>query len=353
MRLPLSVLFPVLAMLAPSLCAQRLIAVDNAGVLYRLDPLTGAKTPVATVSANAGTTAGLAYDAAAGTMFATSTSTDSLYTIDLVTGAATLVGAYGDPALLMHGLELDGTGRLFGCSTHDGGLYAISRTTGTATLVGPTGLAGTTNLAWDGARGVMFATNTFTDSLYRIDLLTGTATLVGPLGASTGPNGAAVDPATGAMYLVDNGNDSLFTVDVARGTALPIGSTGEGNLLGLAWLPGGSGSVVRTVHGCGPTTIHCAGTTVRGGTLTTDLGNTVGLPFVGIGLTVGATPFCSCTIGHDWLVAQAGSHYVIVLPVHPSFAGMQFALQGADVLGPGGCPDPLLTLTDSLVVTIG
>lgn len=73
-----------------------MIAVDSSRALFEINIATGAKTPIGTVSSNAGTTAGLAYDQATGTIYLTSTSTDSLYTLDLATGNATLVGFYGD-----------------------------------------------------------------------------------------------------------------------------------------------------------------------------------------------------------------------------------------------------------------
>src|SRR6478672_2657305 len=59
------------AFLAPSARAQ-LIAVDSARALYTLDISTGARTQIGTVSANAGTTAGLAYDMAHNIVYLTS-----------------------------------------------------------------------------------------------------------------------------------------------------------------------------------------------------------------------------------------------------------------------------------------
>jgi hypothetical protein len=108
----------------------RLIAVDSSRALSEINMLTGAKTPIGTVSANAGTTGGLTYDRANDIVYLTSTSLDSLFTLNLTTGAATLVGAYGDSAIVMHGLEYDdSTGILYGESSHNNGLYlAMTRT---------------------------------------------------------------------------------------------------------------------------------------------------------------------------------------------------------------------------------
>ena len=80
--------------------AQRLIGIDSSRALYQFDMTTGQKSAIGTVSINASTTAGLAYDFVSGTLYCTSTGNDSLFTIDLTTGNATLVGAYGNAALV-------------------------------------------------------------------------------------------------------------------------------------------------------------------------------------------------------------------------------------------------------------
>src|SRR5688572_6008934 len=98
--------------------ADRLIAVDSSRAIYEIDRATGVKTQIGTVSSNAPSPAGLAYDRANDILYVTSSSSDSLYTMDLDTGAATLVGPYGDASLVMHGMEYDdSTGTLYGAST--------------------------------------------------------------------------------------------------------------------------------------------------------------------------------------------------------------------------------------------
>ena len=154
----------VLALLVGAVPAQgastpHLVAVDSSRALYEIDMATGAKTSIGTVSANAGTTAGLTVGPA-NLVYLTSTSTDSLYTLDLATGTATLVGAYGDTAIVMHGLEyVPSTDKLYGASSHNGGLYDINRTTGAAALIGTSGLTSFTNLVWNSATSTMYATN--------------------------------------------------------------------------------------------------------------------------------------------------------------------------------------------------
>jgi DNA-binding beta-propeller fold protein YncE len=222
-----------------SLALGRLVAVDSSRALYEIDMGTGAKTLIGTVSSNAGTTAGLAYDRVSGTLFLTSSSTDSLFTLDLATGTATLVGAYNsaDPAIVMHGLEWDSsTGTLYAMSSHNAGLYTVNTSTGAATLVGTTGLTSFCNLGFDSDTNVMYMTNSATDSSYTIDRATGAVTLLGALAGPTNPNGVAYNSDNQSMYLVDNSTDTLYTINMATGVSTAIGPTGSGNLLGLAYI---------------------------------------------------------------------------------------------------------------------
>jgi DNA-binding beta-propeller fold protein YncE len=219
----------------------RLITVDSfTQELASLDPATGARTAIGTITAAADSPAGLALDCATGTLYLSSSSQDALYTLDLATGVPTLVGPYGDPSVVMHGLEWDptgnsGAGTLYGGS--GGKLYTISTTTGTATLVGLTGL-GTSfvNLGYDPASGTMYGTYATTDSLYTIDRATGAATLVGPLLGPTNPHGLAFNHDNGTMYLVDSSTDRLYTVNLTTGAATEVGPVGSGNWLGLVYL---------------------------------------------------------------------------------------------------------------------
>jgi uncharacterized protein DUF6923 len=233
----LALLF-VVAVVSPGLAQPHVIAVDSSRTLYEINVATGAKTQIATVSANAGTPGGLAVGAG-NVVYLTSTSNDSLFTLNVASGSATLVGAYGDSAIVMHGLEyVPETSTLFGVSSHNNGLYNINTTTGAATLIGTSGLTSFTNLGWSSATDVMYATNSGTDSLYTMNLATGAATLVGPLTGPTNPNGLAFDFNNSIMFMVDNNTDTFYSLNLATGAATAIGSTGTGNLLGLAYTSG-------------------------------------------------------------------------------------------------------------------
>ncbi|MBK9215520.1 MAG: beta-propeller fold lactonase family protein [Chloracidobacterium sp.] len=216
--------------------ALQLYAVDSSRALSTIDITTGAKTLIGTVSANAGTTSGMAYDPVNNIVYLSSSGNDSVYTLDLATGTATLIGAFGDAAIVMHGLEYDtSTGILYGVSSHNNGLYNINKTTGVATLIGTSTLTSFTNIGFNSTTNQMFATNSGADSFYSMDRATGATTLIGPLSGPTNPNGLAYNPNNQNLYLVDNTTDSLYTINTATGAATLIGSTGAGNLLGLTF----------------------------------------------------------------------------------------------------------------------
>ncbi len=219
----------------------RLFAVDSSRNFYDVDMNTGAANLIGQISANAGTTAGLAYDGSTGTLYLTSSSLDALFTLDINTLTATLVGPYGDSGIVMHGLEWDSsTGTLYGASgggTTNGNFYTVSTATGVATFVGNNGLTSFTNLGYNSATNSMYATNSGADSFYSVDVATGAATLIGPLVNSTNPNGLAYNAANGIMYMVDNTTDNLYSMNLATGEANIIGGLGSGNYLGLVWIP--------------------------------------------------------------------------------------------------------------------
>jgi hypothetical protein len=114
------------------------------------------------------------------------------------------------------------------------------------------------------------------------------------------------------------------------------------------------GSIVRVPNGCGQQTINAIGVPTPGGAVTTTLSNYTGLPFIGLGLFLGNTPICSgCFLGHEWAIAIFGATSVLNVPNTPVFNGISVGVQGADLLGVGGCVSPPVTLSDTMIVTIG
>ncbi|MBN1494913.1 S-layer homology domain-containing protein [Candidatus Peregrinibacteria bacterium] len=132
-----------------------LLGTDGAGNnpaapnLFTLDPETGnILTTIGLVGFNA---TGIAVDPTTGILYGSTGTNDptggnpnSLITIDLTTGAGTLVGPARDAALVDHNLAdiaFDSTGQLYGWSEMTDELYAVDKTTGAVTLVGAGGLS--------------------------------------------------------------------------------------------------------------------------------------------------------------------------------------------------------------------
>ena len=130
---------------------------------------------------------GLAYDDTTGTMYACG-ATD-LFTINMETGVATLVGSFGISGSVMIGIACDGYGKMYGEDLHTDSFYSIDPTTGVATLIGPLGidLNHGQDMAIDKEEGICYLA-AFTvhagneGALYTCNLNTGTLTKIGNLG---------------------------------------------------------------------------------------------------------------------------------------------------------------------------
>ncbi|MEO7734151.1 MAG: hypothetical protein ABIY55_24525 [Kofleriaceae bacterium] len=129
---------------------------------------------------------------------------ESLYTIDLATGAATLIGFDGNSA--MEGLAFHPpTNQIFGTSFDDASLFTLSATTGAATFIGGVGQH-FQGLAWDSSRNVMTAFNG--SQMFAVNVANAALTLL----ASTEfvvDYGMTYDPVIDRFWVVDSGGRIL------------------------------------------------------------------------------------------------------------------------------------------------
>ena len=127
---------------------------------------------------------GLAYDDSTETLYGCSGT--NLYTIDTVTGSASLVGSMGTAGLFV-GIASDGAGTLYGIDLGDESLYSINPTTAVATLIGSTGLTlnYAQDMAYDKNNDILYLA-AYEDpgdgSLQICDVTDGSTTLVGAFG---------------------------------------------------------------------------------------------------------------------------------------------------------------------------
>lgn len=157
--------------------------------------------------------------------------------------------------------------------------------------------------------------------------------------ASTGGALQRLGAAGAFVPMVDTGNPVQ---------PLPFQVNMPFNLYGQPTTP--VGAITLTSPGCGGTTIRVGGAPVPGGVLRTDITASnpgIGLVLLGYGFTGVPFPFCGCVRGHDWSIIGLATSGQIDVPQDPSFYGLAFYTQGAELDGIGGCPAPAVTFTDT------
>jgi hypothetical protein len=182
-----------------------------ANSLIRIDTTTGIFAVIGACPPQAGDTwTSLEIDPTTGRAHGTAAnaSTSNLYTINLATGAPSLVGTIiGAPAIISS--AFDSTGQLYGVEQSVDNLVRIDKLTGTATVVGALGFD--TRFAQDAAFD--HATNTMFLAAYNVtlnrgelrtaNLTTGNTTLIAPFPASEEVTNLAIKRGTGPRIFVN------------------------------------------------------------------------------------------------------------------------------------------------------
>ena len=163
-------------------------------------------------------------------------SLNTLYKINITTGAATVVGVHGVTDLFALAYYPP-SNTLFGASSANGNLYRFNLTTGAATLVGATGTGSINGLAWDSARLQLVAltANLSAANLYTVNVVTGAATLlVATLGIDN--NGLTYDPIIDRLLAADYGGN-VYQYNPASSYARTTPLTGQGQHTCIAYVP--------------------------------------------------------------------------------------------------------------------
>ena len=141
-------------------------------------------------------------------------------------------------------------------------------------------------------------------------------------------------------------------VDILIGaTARRPGVVEAGRVEVYGVLTGGNLTVLP--HACGPAGLAVGGQPRIGQQLALRVCGATAVPVIGIGFVPSALPFCGCVIGHEWGIQIFTNSVWLPIPNDAQLVGAQFAAQGIDVFGVGGCAAPIFTLTDSIRITIG
>jgi len=167
-------------------------AMNVNGELYEVDVTTGTYTLLGTVNQPGGeTVSGLEFNPVDGTLYMLTTdiAVSTLSTIDIGSVTSTPIGATGMAGGIA--LAIDGAGNAWSYDLVDDSFYSVDLTTGAATLVGPIGFNANfgQGMTWDPNTDQIVMTCFNSDSLngeYRtVDTATGATTFVGTLGATT------------------------------------------------------------------------------------------------------------------------------------------------------------------------
>jgi hypothetical protein len=151
---------------------------------------------------------------------------DDLYSVDSVSGTATLIGNMGRN---MFDLAIDSSGNLYGVdSSSNSVLYSINKANASVSMIGSLG-SFVNALVFDAADNLYAAFN----SLVSVDVLTGVGTVLGGIGFSSAGD-IAFDNNGDLFMATDNG---LVSVDVGTGSGSYIGNYGPivGLMYGLSY----------------------------------------------------------------------------------------------------------------------
>lgn len=184
--------------------------------------------------------------AADGTLFvATTVSGNSLYTVDPVTGAQTLVGPTGLTATIEGDIGFDATtGVLYGLyslGSPSKALFTLNTTNGSATIIGPFAGDDPSGLAFDNTGQLwVIDSNVNTShipSLVKLDKTNGSVLSTQSIGLVIPSSGLGADfnPLTNQLYFATQ-NGNFYSVDTSTGLATLVDSHGIVDVAGLAFV---------------------------------------------------------------------------------------------------------------------
>ncbi len=217
--------------------AGTLYAMDDAtNSLYTIDPNSYALTLVGYTGVSTGDFGDLAYNPSGGAAYwVPGRGNDNLYTLNLGTGSATLVGSHGIDDLFALAYD-PATNMLYGDAT-SGNFYSLSTSTGKSTLIGSNGIY-PGGLTYNSTTGQLVLVGAGDGSFYSINPATGAATKLGNPGFLN-DNGVAWDPDK-KVYFVDDWNGNLYSVDPNTYQATVVSTLNGDPFDGIIYPSGGS-----------------------------------------------------------------------------------------------------------------
>jgi len=196
---------------------DKIYSVDYYGDIYEFDPATGDQV---LIWQNDPWYIGIAFD---GSDFYVNTF-DKLYTFDMSTGEATLIGEFTNLGYTIISISFDGTGNLWGIDTNNDVLHAIDKETAETTVIGSFGedFIGLCDISFDKSTNVLYLAGTQNitgglSQLYIISTETGNASPIGQLQDNVHLYSLATVSDDTFMFAPENlsatsnGNDAVLT----------------------------------------------------------------------------------------------------------------------------------------------
>jgi sugar lactone lactonase YvrE len=244
-------LLSILALAAPAMAQNAYLICSDTDRLFTVNLTTGAATLIGSTAGILGTPAGLAWRPDTLTLWTIDLAGGEVGTLDTNTGAFTQVFT-AVPANGWQGIDFDATTGFFYLLNQDFNMYKLDPATGVTTLLGPSGAPLATALETD-IGGNLYAMGFSNGILYQVNKTTGAFTPT----VTTSPlnmQGMAFD-LTGALFAVNTTTDSLYRIDPMTGTTTLIGPHGNGILFAKgfeieSFLSGTPARVVPSGVGC-------------------------------------------------------------------------------------------------------
>lgn len=231
---------------------------SNSDQLFTVDLTTGAATLIASTFNNGlDTPADLSWRSATNELWTIDLAGGEVGTIDVSSGAFTPV--YQTNLSGWQGMAWDETTQLFYLANQSGSNYKLDPATGVTTLLGSAGFGLLTSLDTDAA-GNLFGVDFSTGSLVSIDKITGAGTLISTC-LTTNIQGLGIDQVTGTWYGASTANSSLYSIDSVTGVSTLIGAHGAGITFakGFDLIDGGAGNyATKTNYGTGCNTSYAS-----------------------------------------------------------------------------------------------
>lgn len=187
---------------------------DGDNQLYEIDLGTGVATAIG--SAGLSNIEGMSFNPVNGLLYGIDDATGELVTINIATGATTVVATTGVPTNEDPGLAFDAGGNLYVSTDFSNILYRVDITTGATTTIGSLGVD-IEALSFNPLNGALYGLSEITEGLYLINPATAGAGLVGPTGFTVTNLGAGIDfDQSGVLWGLDD-ELGIFQLNIATG----------------------------------------------------------------------------------------------------------------------------------------